>query len=230
MHREPVDSTFYEPNVIVAPQHEALRPDGPGGLRRRRATICPARRARGATWSRPGPRRRRPQHPLAKDGYKFIFHTPKYRHGAHTTPIDTDMIAVLFGPFGDIYRHDKRMPFVTEGYVDINPDDAQGAGRRGRRLRLDRLRSRGPAVPRLAEERRGLRVRAPALPGALLPGHAARRDAHVVQHVRRHAGLGGRARDARRRAGEEPAHQLPGDVPLRLAPVGDARLAQADAG
>ena len=36
-----------------------------------------------------------------KDGYKFIFHTPKYRHGAHTMPIDTDMIAVLFGPFGD---------------------------------------------------------------------------------------------------------------------------------
>ena len=26
VHREPVDSTFYEPNVIVAPQHEALRP------------------------------------------------------------------------------------------------------------------------------------------------------------------------------------------------------------
>ena len=23
-----------------------------------------------------------------KDGYRFVFHTPKYRHGAHTTPID----------------------------------------------------------------------------------------------------------------------------------------------
>ena len=29
VHREPVDSTFYEPNIIIAPQHEALRPDGP---------------------------------------------------------------------------------------------------------------------------------------------------------------------------------------------------------
>ena len=29
MHREPVDSTFYEPNVIIAAKHEALRPDGP---------------------------------------------------------------------------------------------------------------------------------------------------------------------------------------------------------
>jgi nitrate reductase / nitrite oxidoreductase, alpha subunit len=29
VHREPVDSTFYEPNVIVAPKHEAIRPAGP---------------------------------------------------------------------------------------------------------------------------------------------------------------------------------------------------------
>jgi nitrate reductase alpha subunit len=68
------------------------------------------------------------KHPLMKDGFKFIFHTPKYRHGSHTTPIDTDMIAVLFGPFGDLYRHDKRAPFVTEGYVDINPSDAKDLG------------------------------------------------------------------------------------------------------
>jgi len=67
-------------------------------------------------------------HPLAKDGYRFVFHTPKYRHGAHTMPIDTDMIAVLFGPFGDLHRQDKRSPFVSEGYVDINPDDARELG------------------------------------------------------------------------------------------------------
>jgi nitrate reductase alpha subunit len=67
-------------------------------------------------------------HPLRKDGYRFVFHTPKYRHGSHTTPIDTDMVAILFGPFGDIYRHDKRMPFVTEGYVDMHPSDAKELG------------------------------------------------------------------------------------------------------
>jgi nitrate reductase alpha subunit len=38
------------------------------------------------------------------------------------------MIAVLFGPFGDLYRHDKRSPFVSEGYVDINPSDAKELG------------------------------------------------------------------------------------------------------
>jgi nitrate reductase alpha subunit len=43
-------------------------------------------------------------------------------------PVDSDMIAILFGPFGDIHRHDKRMPYVTEGYVDVNPDDAKELG------------------------------------------------------------------------------------------------------
>jgi nitrate reductase alpha subunit len=43
-------------------------------------------------------------------------------------PVDTDMIAMLFGPFGDIYRHDKRQPFAAEGYVDIHPDDAKALG------------------------------------------------------------------------------------------------------
>jgi nitrate reductase alpha subunit len=43
-------------------------------------------------------------------------------------PIDTDMIAVLFGPFGDLHRQDKRMPFVAEGYVDIHPEDAKELG------------------------------------------------------------------------------------------------------
>jgi nitrate reductase alpha subunit len=70
------------------------------------------------------------KHPLMAQGFKHIYHTPKYRHGAHTTPVDTDFTGVLFGPFGDVYRHDKRMPSITEGYVDINPNDA-------RELKLD---------------------------------------------------------------------------------------------
>ncbi len=127
VHREPVDSTFYEPNVIIAPPHEAIRPKGPadygvavsdvsGETRQGRNVVMP--------WSAA----RQSRHPLAADGYRFIFHTPKYRHGAHTMPIDTDMVAVLFGPFGDIYRHDRRTPYVAEGYVDINPEDARDLG------------------------------------------------------------------------------------------------------
>lgn len=127
VHREPVDSTFFEPNVIIGPQHEALRPKQPEEYGVKRDDLsCESRCGRNVVYSWADAKSK--PHPLIKDGYKFIFHTPKYRHGAHTTPIDTDMIAILFGPFGDIYRHDKRSPFVTEGYVDINPADAQELG------------------------------------------------------------------------------------------------------
>jgi nitrate reductase alpha subunit len=127
VHREPIDSTFYEPNVIVGPAHEALRPDGPQAYGVDEHDLsCEVRQGRNVvrTWAQT----KASAHPLAKDGYEFVFHTPKYRHGSHTTPIDTDMVAVLFGPFGDIYRRDKRMPFVAEGYVDIHPDDAKKLG------------------------------------------------------------------------------------------------------
>ena len=127
VHREPVDSTFYEPNVIVAPKHEALRPASPESYGVARADLsCEVRCGRNVVLS--WPELRATTHPRAKEGFRFIFHTPKYRHGAHTTPIDTDMIAILFGPFGDIYRRDKRSPFVGEGYVDINPLDARELG------------------------------------------------------------------------------------------------------
>jgi nitrate reductase / nitrite oxidoreductase, alpha subunit len=127
VHREPVDSTFYEPNVIIAPKHEAIRPAGPEDYGVKRDDLsCETRCGRNVvlTWEEA----RKTSHPRAKEGFRFIFHTPKYRHGSHTTPIDTDMVAVLFGPFGDLYRHDKRSPFVTEGYVDINPSDAREMG------------------------------------------------------------------------------------------------------
>jgi nitrate reductase alpha subunit len=127
VHREPVDSTFYEPNVIVAARHEAIRPEGPEVYGVKRGDLsCETRCGRNVvlSWAET----KASAHPLKKDGFKFIFHTPKYRHGSHTTPVDTDMIAVLFGPFGDLYRRDKRAPFVTEGYVDINPSDAKELG------------------------------------------------------------------------------------------------------
>lgn len=127
VHREPIDSTFYEPNVILAKPHPFIRPLGPEdvGLDRNDQST-ETRQVRNVV--KPWDEIAKTEHPLAKDGYRFVFHTPKYRHGAHTTPIETDMIAVLFGPFGDIFRRDRRMPFVGEGYVDINPQDAKRLG------------------------------------------------------------------------------------------------------
>ena len=127
VHREPIDSTFYEPNVIVAPPSECIRPAGPEDYGVERNDISGETR-QGRNVVRPWSEQKNAPHPLRADGYTFVFHTPKYRHGAHTLPVDTDMIAILFGPFGDIYRHDKRKPGVGEGYVDINPADAKALG------------------------------------------------------------------------------------------------------
>ena len=127
VHREPIDSTFHEPNVIVARPHPLLRPKQPEDYGVDRADVSgDARQARHVIMT--VDEMVASEHPLKKDGYRFIFHTPKYRHGAHTTAVDTDIVAIWFGPFGDMYRHDKRMPFVNEMYVDINPMDAKDVG------------------------------------------------------------------------------------------------------
>lgn len=124
LHREPIDSTFYEPNVIVARAHPLLRPKSPEDYGADRKDLSgDGRQARHVVMT--VDEVLASKHPLMKDGYRFIFHTPKYRHGAHTTPVDTDVCAVWFGPFGDMYREDKRKPFVNELFVDIHPEDAK---------------------------------------------------------------------------------------------------------
>jgi nitrate reductase alpha subunit len=127
VHREPIDSTFYEPNVIVAPSHPFIKAKGPESYGVQKDDLSTEVR-QGRNVVKSWDETKKTAHPLAKDGYKFVFHTPKYRHGAHTMPIDTDMVAMLFGPFGDIYRRDKRQPFAAEGYVDIHPEDAKSLG------------------------------------------------------------------------------------------------------
>lgn len=127
IYREPVDSTPYEPNVIVAQGHEAIRPKAPKdyGLSDSDTSV-ETRQVRNVV--KTAEELVQSKHPLKMKLYTHVYHTPKYRHGAHTTPVDTDMNAVWFGPFGDVYRHDKRMPAVVEGYVDINPLDAKAMG------------------------------------------------------------------------------------------------------
>ncbi|MCS7465876.1 molybdopterin-dependent oxidoreductase [Stieleria sp. ICT_E10.1] len=127
VHREPIDSTFYEPNVIVAGKHPLLNPKTPEDYGADRKDLSgDARQARHVILT--VDELLHTQHPLTKYGYEFIFHTPKYRHGAHTTPTDVDIIAVWFGPFGDMNREDRRMPMVGEMYVDMHPLDAKKLG------------------------------------------------------------------------------------------------------
>jgi nitrate reductase alpha subunit len=127
VYREPVDSTFYDPNALVALPHPAIRPVTPEGYGfDRRKRDWSARQGRNVVLT--PDELLRSQHPLLPAGYTSIFHTPKYRHGSHTTPIDTDIMSNFFGPFGDMYRRDKRAPHVGEAYIDISPEDARAMG------------------------------------------------------------------------------------------------------
>ncbi|OQW90655.1 MAG: molybdopterin oxidoreductase [Beggiatoa sp. IS2] len=127
VYREPIDSTFYEPNVIVSKPHPLLHPKSPKDYDVDESDIsADTRQARHVI--RTVSEVLSSKHPLMHEGYNLIFHTPKYRHGAHSTAVDTDIVATWFGPFGDMLRRDKRMPFVTEAYVDINPLDAKDLG------------------------------------------------------------------------------------------------------
>ncbi len=124
--REPVDSTFLEPNSILAKPHPSITPVGPEayGLKREDQSV-EVRQVRNVVM--PWSEMKASKHPLmASDpNYRFIFLTPKYRHGAHTTPTDIDWMGYLFGPFGDLHRFDKRQPAAGEGYVEIHPKDAR---------------------------------------------------------------------------------------------------------
>ncbi len=125
VYREPIDSTHFEPNVIVAKPHPLLRPKTPAdyGVDEQEALLSSELRQARNVLVAPE-KLPQTQHPLKLSfAATHIVHTPKYRHTAHTTTGDTDVTTLLFGPFGDIYRRDKRKPFVSEAYIEINPGD-----------------------------------------------------------------------------------------------------------
>jgi nitrate reductase alpha subunit len=127
LHREPIDATFHEPNAIVAAPHPLITPKTPedwgidpedrsGETRQvRNVVLTPAELLE-------------TRHPLMDKGFTHQWITPKYRHSVHTIVADIDILSVWWGPYGDMYRRDRRQPWVGEGYVDINPEDAKELG------------------------------------------------------------------------------------------------------
>lgn len=127
LHREPIDATFHEPNVIVAAPHPLIEPKSPADLGFEETDLSgETRQVRNVV--RTPDELVRTRHPLMEAGYTHQWITPKYRHSVHTIVADIDILSVWWGPFGDIYRHDRRMPWVGEGYVDINPEDGRELG------------------------------------------------------------------------------------------------------
>ena len=128
--REPVDATFYEPNAILANRaHPSINPRRPEdyGVPESQTDV-ETRQYRNVvrTWQE----LKLSKHPLTEKDpdYRFVFQTPKYRWGAHSTAVDSDWIAMLFGPFGDPYRRDPRTPWTGEAYAEMNPGDAAQLG------------------------------------------------------------------------------------------------------
>lgn len=127
VHREPVDGTPHEPNVILARPHPLLRPAPPEryGLDVNDQSV-EVRQVRNVM--RSADEIAASHHPLVPEGYTHVCITPKYRHACHSMGASVDTDVVIWGPFGDFYRHDDRTPWVSEGYVDMNPDEAREMG------------------------------------------------------------------------------------------------------
>ncbi len=131
LHREPMDATPYEPNVIVDDSDSpVIDPDTPEDLGWADDGVDDTKARQVRNMIRTPSELINTEHPLSEqfDGYDYIYMTPKYRHGAHTFSNSLPNIAVWWGPFGDMEREDERMPFVGEGYIEMNPDDARSEG------------------------------------------------------------------------------------------------------
>jgi nitrate reductase alpha subunit len=127
LHREPVDGTVYEPGVLMAEPHPLITPAQPEqyGLSTDDLSV-EVRQVRHVV--RTPDEIAASNHPLSPDGFSHVLVTPKFRHACHSMGASVDADVLIFGPFGDFYRHDKRKPWVSEGYVDLNPDDAAELG------------------------------------------------------------------------------------------------------
>ena len=124
------------------------------------------------------------------------------------------MVAVCSARSATCYRHDKRMPFVDEGYVDINPADAQELGvEDGDYVWIDADPEDRPFRGWQKNKRdykfARLLCRARYYPGT---PRGVTRMWHNMYGATPGSVEGQRTR--RRRAGQESPHGLPGAVPL----------------
>lgn len=126
VHREPVEATPYQTNVIVVPEtFEAIRPKDYG--------VAPdeldgdLRCIFNQKWH--WDKVRSSRNPLMeKFGLNAVFVTCKTRHRVHSSWSTVDWNVIWCSNFGDPTRLDKRTPWVGEEELDINPEDAKALG------------------------------------------------------------------------------------------------------
>lgn len=125
VHREPIESTPYLPNVIVCAPVEGLRPE-------KRPDVGPddhgvdARTRR--NWIMRWEQLKSTPNPLWTQGYRFSFITTKTRHAVHSSWQMAEWNEIWNSSFGDPTRADKRSPGPSEPELRMNPEDARSLG------------------------------------------------------------------------------------------------------
>lgn len=123
VHREGPEATPYLPNVIVS-TNPLVRPDDFGiaadAMHWDERTIRNIK----LPWAQVV----KTKNPLWAAGYQFYLLTPKSRHRVHSSWSNVDWHAIWDSNFGDAHRRDKRLPFVGDHQLHVNPEDAREMG------------------------------------------------------------------------------------------------------
>jgi nitrate reductase alpha subunit len=123
VHREGVEATPYQPNVIVSTS-PFIRPVDYGITA---DTLDPdLRQINNVKMSWPDARKT--VNPLWEQGYKFFCCTPKSRHSTHSSWSTVDWHWLWSDNFGDPHRIDKRAPGVADRQIQMNPKAASDHG------------------------------------------------------------------------------------------------------
>jgi nitrate reductase alpha subunit len=123
VHRESPEATPYLPNVIVT-NNPLVRPNDYGIPAS--AEDADERTVRNVKMSWPDVQRT--ENFLWKKGFRFWCLTPKTRHRVHSQWSDVDWHNLYDSNFGDPYRVDKRLPFVGDHQMHMNPQAAKDHG------------------------------------------------------------------------------------------------------
>jgi len=123
VHREGTEATPYLPNVIVS-SNPFIRPNDYGippeaehwderTVRNIKMPWRQVKQTKNFLWDR---------------GFRFYALTPKTRHRVHSSWSNVDWHMIYDSSFGDPHRVDKRMPYVGEHQMHINPQAAKDLG------------------------------------------------------------------------------------------------------
>ena len=123
VHREGPEATPYLPNVIVS-TNPLVRPDDYGipldAMHWDERTVRNVK----MSWAEV----KDTANPLWEQGFAFYCLTPKTRHRVHSSWSVTDWHMIWDSNFGDPHRGDRRLPYVGDHQMHLNPEAANALG------------------------------------------------------------------------------------------------------